>query len=241
MSEDAPTAIAVSSATSTRENQISKRDLPKMTVGTSEEYNEKTASVLSHAMLPNVIWSLFSKEGIDGIGFDASDEKRLQAYHSIVKQFLVPGAESGAFIAEAGDFSACASWWPPGSHQPPKDLEDFDELERQGKTLWAAFGREIEKIKIEQIWSRYGQEFWHLGLLGRDPRKPAVAGAVRAVLQPFIDQAAAEGKPIWLVTTNEHARDIYLHFGWQVVRMVTYHGHSQWCMILYPPSPSKAC
>lgn len=207
-----------------------------MTVSTSEEYIEKMASLAAHAMLPNVLWGLFSREDTDGVGLDAPEEQRLQAYRSVVKQYLLPGARSGAFIAEAGDFSACASWWPPGSHQAPKDVEDFDELERQGKTLSAAFGREVEKIKIEQIWSRYGQEFWQLGLLARDPRKPAVPGAVRAVLQPFIDQAAAAEKPIWLVTTSTHARDIYLYFGWQVVRMVTVHGHHEWCMILYPPS-----
>ena len=245
MSKDALTSTTMSSAPSTQENQISKRDspLPKMTVGTSEEYIEKTASVVSHAMLPSVIWALFFGRGTGGTGSDAwSDEERLQTYHSIVKQFLLPRAGSGAFIAEAGDFSACASWWPPGSHQPPKDVKDLDGLERQEGTLLVAFEREIQKVKTELISSRYGQEFWHLALLGRDPRKkPALRGAVRAVLQPFIDQAAAEGKPIWLTTTSEHARDIYLHFGWQVVRTVTVEGHHQWCMILYPPYQGKAC
>lgn len=239
MSKDTPIAMAGSSVMPTEGSLISRRDLPKMTVGTSEEYNEKVASVLSHAMLPNVVWRRFVQEGTDGIGSDTSDEKLLPAYHSLVEQHLASGAGSGAFIAEAGDFSACAFWWPPGSQQPPKDHKGFDEQERQGKTLMAAFGREIEKIQIEQIWSRYGQEFWYLGLLARDPRKPALPGAVRAVLQPVIDQAAAEGKPIWVATTSEHAREMYLHFGFQMVRMVTVDGHNQWCMILYPPSSAK--
>lgn len=236
MPNDAPTAIVASSATPTEDKQISRQDLPKITVSTSEEYIEKACSVMSRAMLPNELWShFFLKEGIYGMSIGVSEEKVLQSYHSLVKQFLTPGARSGAFIAEAGDFSACASWWPPGSHEPPKDLEHFDELERQGKPLRAAFGREIEKIRIEQIWSSYGQEYWDLVLLARDPTKPVLIGAVTAVLQPFIDQAAAGGKPIWLVTSNEHARDIYQHFGWQVVKTVTFQGHNQWCMILYPP------
>jgi hypothetical protein len=255
MPNDASPSTAVSSAPSTPENQISKRDfpLPKMTVGTSEGYIEKMASVVSHAMLPSVIWALFFGSGTVGTNSDAwSDEERLQAYHSTVKQFLLPRAGTGAFIAEAGDFSACASWWPPGSHQQPKDLppqedlhESLEQQRQEGKgpsKLLAAFEREIQKVKTELIWSRYGQEFWHLALLARDPRKkPALRGAVRAVLQPFIHQAAAEGKSIWLTTTSEHARDIYLHFGWQVVRTVTVEGHNQWCMILFPPSQAKAC
>lgn len=242
MPKDAPTAIDASPATTSQDKQISRQDLPRITVSTSEEYIERAASVLSHAMLSNELWShFFLREGIDGTSIDASREKVLQVYHSLVKQFLIPGAQSGAFVAEAGDFSTCASWWPPGSHQPPQALEHFDELERQGKTLRAAFGREIEKTKIELIWSSYGQEYWDLVVIARDPRKPALLGAVTAVLQPFIDQAATEGKPIWLVTSNEHARDIYQHFGWQVVKTVTFQGYNQWCMILYPPPQGTPC
>lgn len=218
---------------------MSKQDLPKMTVGTSEEYNEKTASIVSHAMLPSAMWTLFFKDGTNGIGVDASEEQTLRVYHSIAKEFLAPGATLGAFIAEAGDFAACASWWPPGSHTPPKDLNnELEGLDRppEETSLMAGFEREVDKIHHELVWSRYGQDYWHLGLLARDPRKPVVPGAVRAVLEPFINQAAAERKPIWLVTTSEHARDIYLHFGWQVVRVVTVEGHVQWCMMMYPPS-----
>ncbi|KEF60187.1 uncharacterized protein A1O9_05037 [Exophiala aquamarina CBS 119918] len=221
-----------------------KGDLPKVTIGASEEYNEKTASIVSHAMLPSAMWALFFKDGPDGIGLDAPDEETLPVYNSVVKQFLAPGAALGAFVTEAGDFAACASWWPPGSHTPPDDLNhnEADEHEHdqpsEETSLMAAFGREVGKIHRELIWSRYGQHYWHLGLLARDPRRPAVPGAVRAVLQPVIDQAAAERQPIWLVTTSEHARDVYLHFGWQVVRVVTVRGHVQWCMILHAPAES---
>jgi hypothetical protein len=236
MPADLTEAMTISSAKATQDNAVSKHDLPKMTVGTSNEYIEEMAEVVSHAMLPNAIWLRYLNEGIFGIDSNVSDEQLPQAYHSIVKEFLAPGMAAGAFIAEAGNFSACASWWPPGSHPPPTDLTQFDEQERQGKAMSAAFGRGIKKIQNELIYSKYGQDFWHLGLLGRDPRRPGVPGAVRAVLQPFIDQAAAEGMPIWLATTNERAKNIYLHFGWQVVGLVTFQDLRQWCMILYPPS-----
>jgi len=214
---------------------MSKAELPTITTGTSEEYQEKTAWIVSHAMVPNAMWALFFKDGTNGIGLDAPEEQTLRVYYSIVKEHLAPGIVSGAFITEAGDFAACAVWWPPGSHARPKELNN--EVQGQEEpSLLAAFEREGDQIKRELVWSKYGQDYWHLGLLARDPRKPVVAGAVRAVLQPVVDQAAAERKPIWLVTTSEHARDIYQHYGWQVVRVVTIRGHLQWCMMLYPPA-----
>jgi hypothetical protein len=236
-----PTTATMSSTMSTQESQTSKQEVPQMTVGTSDAYNDKMSMVLSHAMLPSPNWQTFVTEGEDGIGLAASEKDLLQAYQSIIEQYLSHAARSGAFIAEAGGFSACASWWPPGSHDPPKDPVVVEGTEPQGETLRASSHREIEKVRFEHVWSRYGQGYWYLGLLGRDPRKPAVPGAVRAVLKPFVDQAAADGKPIWLTTTSRHAREIYLHFGWEVVSVVNCHGHSQWCMMLYPPAQDIVC
>lgn len=212
-----------------------KRELPKTTVGTSMEYVEKMASALAHAMLPNPVWRVLITGDTNGKGEEVSEEKLLPAYHAVVKDFLTSGVNSGAFIAEAGDFAACAAWWPPGSHEEPKRSSDTSELAR--KTSIEAFEMEVDKIRTELIWSKHGQEFWSLGLLGRDPRMTAVPGAVRAVLQPSMDRAAVEGKPVWLATTSPHARDIYLHLGWQLVRTVEFGGHNEWCMILHPPSP----
>ena len=213
----------------------SKRLLPSVTVSSSSEYLEKTTAVISHAMLPSAIWRVFMSQGVHAVKPNAPDEEYLHAYQKLIREFLAAGAGSDAFIAEAGDFSACASWWPPGCHHPPKETAYFDDLEREGHVVRAGFDRQIEKIRIEEIWSKYGQEYWYLGLLGRDPRKPAVPGAVRAVLQPVIEKATEQGKPIWLTTTNKDTRDMYLHFGWVVVGVASSCGFDQWCMILYPP------
>lgn len=241
MSEDTATAASAMSTTSNEENQTSKRELPKLTTGTSEEYIDNMSWALAYAMLPNPVWRLIMMpEDTNEKGGDVPEEKLLAAYHAGVKDFLTPGIKSGAFIAEAGDFAAYAAWWPPGAHEEPKTSSDpIDASQLNGKAARAALERKVDQIKIELIWSKYGQEFWSLGLLGRDPRKPAVPGAVRAVLQPTIEQAAADGKPIWLATTSAHARDIYMHLGWQLVRTVEVGGHCEWCMILYPPSPES--
>ncbi|KAL6248172.1 hypothetical protein RBB50_004427 [Rhinocladiella similis] len=235
MAEHIPNPTSATSVKPTKENQRMKRELPKTTVGTSMEYVEKMASALAHAMLPNPVWRVLITGDTNGKGEEVSEEKLLPAYHAVVKDFLTSGVNSGAFIAEAGDFAACAAWWPPGSHEEPKRSSDTSELAR--KTSIEAFEMEVDKIRTELIWSKHGQEFWSLGLLGRDPRMTAVPGAVRAVLQPSMDRAAVEGKPVWLATTSPHARDIYLHLGWQLVRTVEFGGHNEWCMILHPPSP----
>lgn len=199
-------------------------------------------------MLPNALWRLFflddekdepppsnaAEEEVEG----EREKKILQKYQSVVKEYLAHGAATGAFIIEAGDFSACASWWPPGSHEPPKTTKENDDADDKDETIMAQFEREIDEIFMREIWSKHGQSFWKLGLLARDPRKqPAVPGTVRAVLQPVIERAAAEGNPIWLSTTNSRAREIYLHFGWRDVGLVVVQGHRQWCMVL-DSSPS---
>ena len=43
----------------------------------------------------------------------------------------------------------------------------------------------------------------------------SVAGVVSAILQTYLDKAKADGVPVWLESTNQHACDVYLHFGFR--------------------------
>ncbi len=45
-------------------------------------------------------------------------------------------------------------------------------------------------------------------------------GVIRALLEPYLLQAREVGLPTWLDATNEHARDVYAHFGFEVVEEV---------------------
>lgn len=209
---------------------------PNTTTGTSESYIQQMATVVSHAILPSPIWRVFIREGPYNLPNTASNDDRQQEYHALIEQYLLPGVAAGAQIIEAGDFSACAAWWPPGSHRPPQAPTNDQSEDGTEEMLMSAFERQIDQVRNEHVWSKYGQEYWYLGLLGRDPRKLAVPGAVRAVLRPYIERAAREGKPIWLTTTNPRARDIYVHLGWAVVKEVVVREWRQWCMIRYPPS-----
>ena len=51
-------------------------------------------------------------------------------------------------------------------------------------------------------------------------------GAVRALFDPYLQQAREAGLPAWLEATNVHARDVYAHFGFKVVEEITIGGGS---------------
>lgn len=40
---------------------------------------------------------------------------------------------------------------------------------------------------------------------------------IRALFEPYLQRAQEAGLPAWLEATNEHARDVYAHFGFKVV------------------------
>jgi hypothetical protein len=43
-----------------------------------------------------------------------------------------------------------------------------------------------------------------------------ILGAIRALFEPYLEQAQKSGLPTWLEATNKHARDVYLHFGFKL-------------------------
>ena len=45
-------------------------------------------------------------------------------------------------------------------------------------------------------------------------------GAIRALFEPYLQKAQEAGLPVWLESTNEHARDVYTHFGFKVMQEV---------------------
>ena len=42
-------------------------------------------------------------------------------------------------------------------------------------------------------------------------------GAVTAIFEPILAEAKAKNIPVWLESTNAHAKGIYEHFGFKVV------------------------
>ena len=45
-------------------------------------------------------------------------------------------------------------------------------------------------------------------------------GVIRALFEPYLLQAQKAALPVWLEATNDHARNVYAHFGFKVVEEV---------------------
>ncbi len=65
-----------------------------------------------------------------------------------------------------------------------------------------------------------GRKFWHLSFLARNPGVERVEGAIKAVVQPFLERAREEGVPCWLEATNPRAVGLYEKFGFRVVEVI---------------------
>ena len=119
-------------------------------------------------------------------------------------------AKDGAVQVEAGDWSAVASWEAP----------DFPYKPASGELglLRSEWFQRVMDCKARHL----GGPAWHLGFLARNPDKPVVPGAIRAVLQPFIDKAQAAELPCWLEATNPRAVKVYERFGFKVVEELVF-------------------
>ena len=135
----------------------------------------------------------------------------------------------GSLIVEADKFAAVACWEPPGGVHRNHSAEELEELAKE-RPVYGAFIRDIEAAKDECLGK--DQKFWQLSLMARDPLRTS-KGAVRAVIEPFIQRSKAERVPIWCVAGNERARDVYAYFGFEVVKVI-YSGEEKvrtWCMV----------
>lgn len=111
----------------------------------------------------------------------------------------------GADVVQAGDFTAVAMWVGPHLEYPAPTGEPSE----RGKEL-------KEKMKVAVEKHLKDKPHWNLGFLGKDPDK-SVKGAVSAVVKPFLEKAKSDGVPAMLLGVDDHARDVYLHYGFKVV------------------------
>lgn len=147
---------------------------------------------------------------------------------------------NGAIMVEAGNFAAVACWEPP-SCTAAMEAEggDLSFPALPARPMMRSFVYEAA------IWRRKavrGRRYWHLSLMGRDPGRRDVRGAVRSVLEAGIWWAQRDQLPIWLEAGNQRAREVYAAFGFRELG-VTWHGKEGarlpiWMMIW---EPSDSC
>lgn len=195
-----------------------RKAILKVTEGKSEHYCDKASEVMANALLDNPHWRAW---------MPATDETRFQTYHNFIKPLLLAAPE-GTVVAEAEDFAACTAWLPPAPIREYKapDAADTSESAESDREAYALFEKHVG--------NQFGTHFYHLLILARDPRRSAVPGAVRAVLESVLEHASADKAPVWLLTTNPHARDIYLHFGFKQLGTHKAKADLAWSMVWFP-------
>lgn len=136
---------------------------------------------------------------------------------------ITDGARSGAELVEAGNFSALAVWETTTYRGVP-----FSETMRDVGPIREEWRRKIRELKEKYIGMETKEDgtedfkpFYHLGFLCRNPEEVSVQGAIGAVMRPWLRRAEEEGVPVWLEATYEHAVEVYEHFGFRLIEVVT--------------------
>ncbi|KAL1979667.1 hypothetical protein VTN96DRAFT_5394 [Rasamsonia emersonii] len=114
----------------------------------------------------------------------------------------------GAELVEAGNWAAVAVWFPPDVNYIPPDID----RSWQEREFWEAF------TPVRQQHLR-GRKHWYLNLLGRHPER-SERGVVRALIDPYLERARAQGVPVWLECMSEHGRQVYEHLSFRTVAEV---------------------
>ncbi|KAJ9252951.1 hypothetical protein DTO207G8_4471 [Paecilomyces variotii] len=113
----------------------------------------------------------------------------------------------GAELVEAGNWAAVAVWFPPGRSIPIEDNPDPRVKEYRDT---------FAQIKKQHL---RGREYWYLNLIGRHPNRTD-AGAVRALIDPYLKKAREQGAAVWLEAITEHGKQVYEHLSFRTVAEV---------------------
>jgi hypothetical protein len=200
---------------------------PQTTSSNSAEYRHRLADISSRACLSDPLNVLFQR---DRKG--TSDQVTLEGIYESTLIRVEEKVGNGSLIIEADGFAAVACWEPPGKVRRSHTDEEIKELAKE-RPIYAAFNQDIDAAKMEFLGE--GKQYWQLSLMARDPSRSS-KGAVRAIIEPFVESAKKEKVPIWCVAGNERARDVYAYFGFEVVRVI-YSGEEKvmtWCMVCSP-------
>ncbi|ROW12051.1 hypothetical protein VMCG_00839 [Cytospora schulzeri] len=186
--------------------------LAPTTASNSQDYQHRLAEISSRATLHDPLNVLFQREKTGPL----TPVTSTHLYDGCMARIKAKTA-AGASIVEAAGFAAVACWEPPQSIPPDLHEEEIQEIARQGRPVFAEFLRDLQNARREVLGNH--RQFWSLSLMARDPNRKD-KGAVRAVIQPYVDRARREGVPLWLVAGNERARDVYAYFGFGVVKVL---------------------
>ncbi|KAL9620734.1 MAG: hypothetical protein Q9160_004747 [Pyrenula sp. 1 TL-2023] len=192
---------------------------PSMTTGSSDEYIEKLIAIVAYGFSASAITLRAIVET------DAAQSKpttRSSISRRRLEEHFAPSCyaltRDGAIIAEAGNFAAAALWEPPGFvlKNPPTN-PDGSRAGPVGRTI-DEFRAIASNIKRKCLGDEAMDEarYWHLSRIARAEDRNE-KGVVSAIIKPFLEKAKQDGVPVWLESVAENAKNMYLHFGFEVV------------------------
>ncbi|KAE9377349.1 hypothetical protein N431DRAFT_436582 [Stipitochalara longipes BDJ] len=197
---------------------------PQITSSNSPEYRHRLADISARACFSDPLNMLFQGEKIGSV-----TQVTIETLYISTLIRIETKVGLGSLIVEADKFAAVACWEPPGAVHRNHTVEELEEIAKE-RPIYAAFIHDNEAARSECLGD--GQKCWQLSLMARDPLRTS-KGAVRAVIEPFVERAKEERVPIWCVAGNERARDVYAYFGFKVVKVI-YSGEEKvktWCMV----------
>ena len=113
------------------------------TVSLPTEFRARVAHVCARASVADPFNSLLQREKYSDPNADIDLEQL--AVTNLMR--INRKCDEGAFLVEAGDFAAVACWEPPACTGAPELVQVPDEVEKDGRMLYADFPRGIERGK----------------------------------------------------------------------------------------------
>lgn len=182
--------------------------LPATTTSQSEEYKHKLAEINARACVQDPLNRLFQ---LEKTGPEVPITAEL--LYKATRGRIDTKTTAGSIIIESGNFAAVACWEPPEQSASSYSPATIDDL-AHSRPIFADFLRQVTHARRTCLGD--GQDYWLLSLMARDPERKD-KGAVRAVMEPYIELARRQKMPLWLIAGNERARDVYEYFGFRVV------------------------
>jgi GNAT superfamily N-acetyltransferase len=165
---------------------------------------------------------------------DAAYERRASAFFGYLFDIRVVHGE----IHVAGDCAAASLWNRPGGGMPKPEQD----------RLWAtdvepgAEPGELDRLDAMEATVdavRPVGPHWYLGVLATDPSRRG-AGLARAVLQPVLYRADADGIPALLETGTPENLPFYARFGFDVLAEARVSGGPPLWAMWRPPKTARA-
>ncbi|KIW72039.1 hypothetical protein PV04_00263 [Phialophora macrospora] len=181
--------------------------------------SEQTLTAISReedvARFAQVIVAAFSNDALNRylfLGRESRPDHPKLSQPDLRVEFWLPlittRHKGGGILVQTYDYAAVALWLPPGTKKPVPSGPVSEGA--------AEYREKFDAMKQKYLGDR---PHWYLNLIGRSPSRRE-KGAVRGVMEPFLQKAREQNVPVWLEATNRHARDVYAYFGFQVAEEV---------------------